>query len=383
MSKTQKKAWVGTKNNYNEEEYKALYSNLVEFSEYAIIGREIGQEGTRHLQIYFYLKSPQRLSWLKNNLDKTAHFETAKGTPEQNKTYCSKEGNYIEIGELPGDRTNRIAESCKKRWTDMRRLASEGKMEQLAAEYPKEATIYEKNFEKIRLDSLKQEPHDNWNDTDLKNHFWWISGPTGSGKSHIVNEIAKLISPNERPYRKGLHKWWNGYRKQRVIHIEEATPKAMEYLSHYFKMWADKWGFQPEVKNGFMELIVPEFLIVTSNYTLSDCFPNNEDYAPLQRRFKEFTLETREDQQQILDHFLQFTQMEADTQPLPPLALPELNIDISPDTNECRAVISLGNTGSQGDHGTPKKGNFWMQQWQDELAEDVDDPPSPKRIRTE
>jgi len=47
--------------------------------------------GKDHLQGYVQLGTQQRLSWLKVNLSQTAHWEVARGTPDENRAYCSKD----------------------------------------------------------------------------------------------------------------------------------------------------------------------------------------------------------------------------------------------------------------------------------------------------
>lgn len=384
MSRTLQKAWCGTWNNYNEQQYTLLKTFGERECEYAIIGKEKGESGTNHLQFYLYLKEKKRFTWLKQNISTSPHFEPAKGSPSSNRDYCSKEKDFIEIGECPGTKGEKGAAASKKRWTEMRTLAKEGKMEELAELYPKEATLYERNFESIRLKSLHQLPHENWTDDDLKSHFWWIQGPTGSGKSHVVNEINKLIAPGTQPYKKGLNKWWNGYTRQRVIHIEEATPKAMEYLAHYFKQWADKWGFMPEVKNSFLDHVVPEFILVTSNYSIIDCFPNEDDYLPIQRRFTEFHLNSRDDQTIILEHFRQFAPGEQE-ETLP--ASQTLLADTQPDTQHDQQKPwildprGLGNTIPDPLGSTQKRKLPDLEMGQEINEEEISDPPPAKRAR--
>ena len=45
------------------------------------------------------------------DFNKRIHIEISKGTPEQNRIYCSKEGNFIEFGTLTIQGSNK----CKKR----------------------------------------------------------------------------------------------------------------------------------------------------------------------------------------------------------------------------------------------------------------------------
>lgn len=52
---------------------------------------EIGVDGTPHIQAWFLLLVPHTLSWLKNNVHPTAHFEMMKGTLSDNLKYCTKD----------------------------------------------------------------------------------------------------------------------------------------------------------------------------------------------------------------------------------------------------------------------------------------------------
>lgn len=85
--------WVLTINNYDDNIYETLKVHALTTNKY-IIGKEIGKNGTPHLQCYLQYKNAIRFSNLKK-LFPTAHIEKAKGTDKQNYDYCSKEGNFI------------------------------------------------------------------------------------------------------------------------------------------------------------------------------------------------------------------------------------------------------------------------------------------------
>lgn len=110
-------------------------------------------------------------------------------------------------------------------------------------------------------------------------HEWWV-GPTGTGKSR------RLWAEFPDHYPKSLNKWWDGYDNEEVVAIEEMTPAAGQFLAHYLKIWADRYPFSPEIKGGQLKRIRPKKLIVLSNYTIDECFENNQDSLPLKRRFK-------------------------------------------------------------------------------------------------
>lgn len=76
-----------TLNNYSEDDVSHCLSYLTDHL--YVIGREVGEQGTPHLQGYVEFKNQVRFSTLKNFLPK-AHWEKARGNRDQNITYCSK-----------------------------------------------------------------------------------------------------------------------------------------------------------------------------------------------------------------------------------------------------------------------------------------------------
>lgn len=93
-------AWCATLNNWTEEEQTILLTPRVEL-QYIIIGRETAPDtGTPHLQIYFQLTRQVKLTTIKNWGGPWArmHIENARGSDEENYNYCTKEGNFNEMG---------------------------------------------------------------------------------------------------------------------------------------------------------------------------------------------------------------------------------------------------------------------------------------------
>lgn len=99
------KRWCFTLNNYTAEEYDALVTLFEnqEIVEYGIFGREVGQAGTPHLQGFIRLVRKQRLGAVRllPGLQR-AHLEIARGSEQQNRRYCSKEGDVVERGRPYG-----------------------------------------------------------------------------------------------------------------------------------------------------------------------------------------------------------------------------------------------------------------------------------------
>lgn len=100
--------WVFTLNNYTAaEQYRIAQIFESDAITYGIYGIETGSNGTPHLQGFVILPRAQRLSWLRNRLSPRGHYERALGSSAQCVTYCKKDGNFVEFGELPTEQGRR------------------------------------------------------------------------------------------------------------------------------------------------------------------------------------------------------------------------------------------------------------------------------------
>lgn len=84
-----------TKNNYSDQDIENLLDEK-RFS-YVIIGKEVGESGTPHLQGYAeFFKVTKYASLAKYY---KMHCEVTRGTGYEAVTYCKKDGDYLERGE--------------------------------------------------------------------------------------------------------------------------------------------------------------------------------------------------------------------------------------------------------------------------------------------
>lgn len=68
---------------------------------YAIIGLEkCGTTGRIHLQGYSEFPTPRSFDIVKKIIGHGAHIAGSKGTGEENRVYCSKDGDFIEEGVM-------------------------------------------------------------------------------------------------------------------------------------------------------------------------------------------------------------------------------------------------------------------------------------------
>lgn len=84
-----------TINNYTELEEQEIRKWKCR---YVIGGYEVGESGTPHIQGYIEFREPHKLGGLKK-LHSKAHWEIKRGTREEARKYCMKEGKYFEEGD--------------------------------------------------------------------------------------------------------------------------------------------------------------------------------------------------------------------------------------------------------------------------------------------
>lgn len=93
------KRWTFTYNNYDETAMETLERVFRQHDIEYIFGKEEGESGTPHLQ--GYLEAPLKIRPIeKLKLDRSIHWERAKGNRKQNVTYCSKDGCYVHSATM-------------------------------------------------------------------------------------------------------------------------------------------------------------------------------------------------------------------------------------------------------------------------------------------
>lgn len=269
--------WCYTLNNYNDDDLKKLKSLK---HVYHVIGKEVGESGTHHLQGYITFPFGKTFGAVTKDVP-NAHWERAKGNSKQNMEYCTKDGNYEEFGKRPLTKTEqgkagKAAE--KKRWSDALENAKNGDFDDIDADI---LLRYYRAIKNIR--------EDNYDPPDLARDVTgiWILGPTGVGKSHL----ARQCWPNL--YDKCCNKWWDGYHDGQVALLDDFDT-THSCLGHHLKRWADKYPFRAEIKGGTVNLRPPA-IVVTSQYVIEEIFPDRALRAALLRRFRIIRMENPED----------------------------------------------------------------------------------------
>lgn len=105
--------WCMTLNNWTEDELSEISSIVPKYCKFAIIGSEVGENGTPHLQGYieFITKRRPKSIFECNRI----HWEKAKGDRSSNVTYCSKDQD-IKIQHPPIETIKTISLDIMKSW---------------------------------------------------------------------------------------------------------------------------------------------------------------------------------------------------------------------------------------------------------------------------
>lgn len=97
MTISQGKYWCFTFNNYTVYQSETIETYFQEHGYKYIMGKEVGESGTPHLQGYIEHEKRFRPSELKFQCCEWSdlHWEKRKGKSEQASAYCAKDGDYV------------------------------------------------------------------------------------------------------------------------------------------------------------------------------------------------------------------------------------------------------------------------------------------------
>jgi len=280
------RGWCVTVNNYDDDTSHRFrdFHDSTAGCKYLIIGKETGKSGTKHLQIYLYVENPRYGNVLRQaitpqricpdtgkELSNGGHWIAAAGTPAQNQTYCSKEGDSVEYGELPKQGKRNDLETLGKRicteGATMDTLVTGGEYDVLATylRYERAASRLVQHVAPARDPATPPTVH-------------WIYGSTGTGKSKWAWENY----PNAYRVPTCGGGWWDGYYGQDTVVLDDYRPNAFSF-SQLLKI-IDRYPMRVQNKGGFVQLAATTF-IFTTTCKPEDCYAKSaEDVAQLMRR---------------------------------------------------------------------------------------------------
>lgn len=288
----QAKHWIVVINNYTPEQI--LLFNQPGHFKYSVFGKEVGDNGTPHLQGYVMCHTQKRLSAMKK-LFPGAHLEikSLHATPKRASDYCKKgeqpkpdwelhhensllfglNADFTELGEVPLAQTEAASFKNQEIYDQALLYAKSGQFDEINS---KVLISHYNTLKKIASDNAVVPEDLQWEDNLPPNE--WHHGPTGTGKSRA----ARAQNPNA--YIKMCNKWWENYNYEDTVLLEDIGLTHL-YLGDHIKIWADRYGFRSEVKCS-STVLRPKKIVITSNYHPSDLWTDKAVLEPILRRFK-------------------------------------------------------------------------------------------------
>lgn len=248
--------FVFTINNWNDSDI----DNLKKLKHsYLIYGREIGANGTAHLQGYCELLNQTRFNTIKEIIP-NAHIENRKGTAKQASDYCKKDNDFTETGEI----------------------SKQGKRPDIEATYDlveKKASLIEFKNSRPNLQCIKifeWAKNISQEDRNFKPEVVWLWGSTGTGKTRYVREKETDLWVSGRSL-----KWWDGYDNQDAVLIDDFRKDFCTF--HELLRILDRYPYNVEVKGGHKKLNSKR-IYITSCYPPHKVYDTREDVQQLLRR---------------------------------------------------------------------------------------------------
>jgi len=264
-SRTRHRSWLFTINNWTDEDV-ARMDTLP--AKYVIFGKEIAPStGTPHLQCYVVFESAKTRSAVSRLLPR-AFLLAARGSHSDNIRYCSKDGQFTEIGDRPRDPCNSGKQEID-RWDLVWVSAKRGDLEEVPADIRIRCYNSLRRIERDFAPPVEALPG---------TCGIWIYGLCGAGKTSSVVDTYPFAYP------KPLSKWWCGYQREEVVFLDDIDLTATNWIGRFLKIWADRYSFVAESKHGSMK-IRPKKFFVTSQYTIEEIFHEEREVAALKRRF--------------------------------------------------------------------------------------------------
>lgn len=265
------KRWCFTINNPTEEDLLGLISigEDQELCSYLIFAEEKGESGTRHYQGYVEFVERVRFNTAKGHISERCHLEVARGTPEENIKYCSKEGQPA----IYGTPAYRGSQGKRSDLLEVQQKIREGATErEIADNYFTKWVIYRRSFETYR--SLLAQPR------TYKSYTTVYFGRTGVGKTRRVHEQENPADLYTLVDTTG--KWFDGYTGQTAVLIDDFA-SGIEF--RFLLRLLDRYPMQVPVKGGFTNWI-PARIYITSNLSPTDWYPMMSESLkePLYRR---------------------------------------------------------------------------------------------------
>lgn len=259
-SEQRTRSWIIVINNYTEEQYADLCERLPQLCTYGILAREVGENGTPHIQGYVEFKNTKTMSAAKKVISERAHLEKRQAKPSEASDYCKKDGKFFEFGKLPAQGKRNDLIEVRKTFDEtgqIRKVVESGANYNSIRYIEKVATYCEKRR--------------TW-----KPMVYWFWGDTGTGKTKKALEMF----PNAWLSGNTL-KWWQGYDAHEDVIIDDFRGNYCTF-GELLRI-LDRTPYRVEFKGGSRELLAKN-IVITCPFHPKHVYSTIEDVRQLLRR---------------------------------------------------------------------------------------------------
>ena len=259
--------FVFTLNNYTLEEYTALTTRMATNCKWCVIGKEVGEEGTPHLQGAAVLLKQTAFTTVKAFAGMTrAHIEQMRGTPQDSMVYCTKEDKAAFVyGSLPEPgKRNDLVQACLS-------LQNGSTMRDLALECGSVVVKYHKGLSTFK--SLIQPTRDVSDPPTV----YWLYGETGTGKTKRAWEFATSLFGDSVWTSHDELKWFDGYDGQDAVIIDDFRSKNVSFS--FLLRLLDRYQLKVPVKGAYVNWS-PKLILITTPHDVDTTFAKRAEHIP-------------------------------------------------------------------------------------------------------
>lgn len=246
---TKARYWVFTWNNYSDASLEHLRSLTFV---YLVFGKEVGENGTPHLQGTICFEKQHRFNAVKQMISNDIHLEMCKDL-KSSVVYCKKDGDFEELGECPKMGKRSDLEDVKLAVKSNPNI----KLSELRESYSEVYARYERWLQKYVQDNrpvpeIESHPLRPWQQDlnaklnlapDKRKVFFIVDTIGNSGKSWFchyyasLHEFVDVLPPG---------------RKENMVHVLSGQARVVFIDYPRSKTEQMQYDFFEELKNGYV-----------------------------------------------------------------------------------------------------------------------------------
>ena len=304
--RTRNRSWCFTANHGDDKArqnlQKAILDKLGNSSacKFMIFQQEKGKKSEHnHFQGYIMFSQPVEFKKAQELLPAGAHLEIAKGSPEQNIIYCSKEEGRLDGPWKFGKTTPK--QGKRTDIDSLKALIDAGASEVEIANT--DFGTYLKYQKQLLHYMLLVSPSRHFQTICIVFH-----GKTGCGKTRWCTEFAEAHDLGE-PYRKVDKEWFDGYQQEAVVILDDFYGAKSGMSSAMFLKLCDRYPYRAPIKGGHTN-VNPQIIFMTSNIPVAGWYVGEvtpEEQAAIDRRCCEipwpddFVYDFKQMEQHVID----------------------------------------------------------------------------------